>query len=38
MDVTGSELYPVVYIIMVVLVFGCHVVLIKWMFYPDFGT
>lgn len=35
MDGTGSELCPVAHLIMVVLVFGYHIVLINWMIYPD---
>ena len=35
MDGTGSELCLVAHLIMVVLVFGYHIVLINWMIYPD---
>jgi hypothetical protein len=38
MDGTGSELCPVAHIIMVVLVFGYHIVLINWMIYPNLRT
>lgn len=37
MDGTGSELCPVAHL-MVVLVFGYHIVLINWMIYTDLGT